>query len=88
MNGSMDVIVNRLKDAISVPAKAVFTKNGKPVVYLASVGGYRPREVEVLARNPDEVALKGLATGTEVALVEPDGDETGPADAAKKEVKK
>lgn len=88
MNGSMDVIVNRLKDAISVPAKAVFTKDGKPIVYLASAGGYRPHQVEVLARNPDEVALKGLNAGSEVTLVEPEADETGPAAGTKKEAKK
>lgn len=79
MNGSMDVVVNRLQDAISVPAKAVFTKDGKPVVYLAAAGRYTPRQVEVLARNPDEVAVKGLSKGAEVTLVEPDEEEAAPA---------
>lgn len=75
MNGSMDVIVNRLKDAISVPAKAVFTRDGKPIVYVASSGTYAPKQVEVLARNPDEVAVKGLHAGAEVTLVEPEADQ-------------
>jgi hypothetical protein len=30
----------------------------------------RPVNVEVLARNPDEVAIKGIAAGTQVALVD------------------
>ena len=72
MNGSMDVVIRRIPDAISVPAKAVFTKNGKPIVYVQSAKGYAPREVEVQARNPDEVAVSGLAAGTAVALVEPE----------------
>ncbi|MBL0158778.1 MAG: HlyD family efflux transporter periplasmic adaptor subunit [Bryobacterales bacterium] len=72
MNGSMDVVIRRIPDAISVPAKAVFTKNGKPVVYVQSAKGYAPREVEVQARNPDEVAVTGVAAGTAVALVEPE----------------
>jgi hypothetical protein len=72
MNGTMDVVVDRLADAISVPAKAVFTKGGKPVVYVASGNQYHAREVEVLARNPDEVAVAGIAPGTPVALVEPE----------------
>jgi len=72
MNGSMDVVIRRIPDAISVPAKAVFTKNGKPVVYVQSAQGYAPREVEVQARNPDEVAVTGLAAGTAVTLVEPE----------------
>jgi multidrug efflux pump subunit AcrA (membrane-fusion protein) len=70
MNGSMDVVVNRIPDAISVPAKAVFTHQGKPVVYLAEKNRYRPAEVKVLARNPDEVAISGIPAGAMVALTE------------------
>ena len=29
------------------------------------------QEVEVLARNPDEVAVKGIAAGAKVSLAEP-----------------
>jgi multidrug resistance efflux pump len=71
MNGNLDVVVNRIAGAISVPAKALFTRNGKPIVYLASNRIYTPREVELLARNPDEVAIKGLESGALVTLVEP-----------------
>jgi len=73
MNGQMDVVVNKIADAISVPSKAVFTHAGKPVVYVASNGAYKSKEVEILARNPDEVALKGIPAGSSVALVEPGG---------------
>ena len=75
MNGSMDVVVNRIPDAISIPAKAVFTRNGKPVVYVSEKRGYRAVEVEVLARNPDEVAVKGIKSGAMVTLVEVKKDE-------------
>ncbi len=71
MNGSLDIIVNKLPDAISIPAKSLFTRNGKPIVYLASKNGYAAKEVELLARNPDEVAVKGLEEGDKVTLVEP-----------------
>ena len=71
MNGRLDVIVSRLPGAISIPAKALFTRQGKPVVYVAEPGGYRPVEVEVVARNPDEVAVRGVAAGASVTLVEP-----------------
>lgn len=71
MNGSMDVVVNRIPNAISIPAKALFTHNAKPVVYVAKAGKYEARQVEVLARNPDEVAVKGIDDKTEVATVEP-----------------
>jgi multidrug efflux pump subunit AcrA (membrane-fusion protein) len=73
MNGQMDVVVNKIADAISVPSKAVFTHGGKPVVYIAANGVYKSTEVEILARNPDEVALKGIPAGSSIALAEPTG---------------
>ncbi len=72
MNGGMDVVIRRIPDAISIPSKAVFTKNGKPVVYVAGPKGYRRVEVEVLARNPDEVAVSGIPPNASVALAEPE----------------
>lgn len=71
MNGSADVVVRRIPDAISVPAKAVFTRNGKPVIYVALAKQYKAMPVEVLARNPDEVAVRGIAAGASVCLAEP-----------------
>jgi multidrug efflux pump subunit AcrA (membrane-fusion protein) len=62
--------VSRIANAISIPAKAVFTRNGKPIVYVAEKGAYRAVEVELLARNPDEVAVKGIQAGTMVTLLE------------------
>jgi multidrug efflux pump subunit AcrA (membrane-fusion protein) len=78
MNGGLDVVVSRLPNATSIPAKALFTRAGKPIVYLARGGRYRPVEVQVLARNPDEVAISGIPSGSMVALV----------DAEKKDQKK
>jgi HlyD family secretion protein len=78
MNGGMDIVVNRIPNAISIPSKALFTRNGKPIVYLASRGTYHAVEVQVLARNPDEIAISGVPAGSLVALV----------DAEKKEQKK
>ncbi|MFB3829200.1 MAG: efflux RND transporter periplasmic adaptor subunit [Bryobacteraceae bacterium] len=78
MNGRMDVVVNRIPKAISIPAKALFTVDGRPTVYLAERGGYQPLGVEVLARNPDEIAVKGLKQGALVALVEPEKKEKRP----------
>jgi multidrug efflux pump subunit AcrA (membrane-fusion protein) len=71
MPATMDVIVDRFPDAITIPARALFTLEGKPVVYVSEDGGYRPVEVEILARNPDEVAISGIDEGTLVSLREP-----------------
>jgi HlyD family secretion protein len=72
MNSQVDIIVERIPNAISVPANAVFTRQGRPAVYVAEKNAWVPHEVEILARNPDEVAIKGISEGTKVSLVEPD----------------
>jgi HlyD family secretion protein len=72
MNSQVDIIVERIANAISVPAGAVFTRQGRPTVYVAEKNEWLPHEVEILARNPDEVAIKGITEGTKVSLVEPD----------------
>jgi len=72
MNGSMDLEIAKIKDAISVPAKALFTRNGKPVVFVDGKTGFHAVEVEVLARNPDEIAIQGIGPGAMVALVDPE----------------
>jgi len=78
MNGGMDIVISRIPNAISIPAKALFTRDGKPIVYLARNGSYRPVAVQVLARNPDEVAISGISAGALVTL----------ADASRQEAKK
>jgi multidrug efflux pump subunit AcrA (membrane-fusion protein) len=70
MNGGIDIIINKIPNAISIPAKALFTRAGKPVVYMAHGNSYQPVQVEVLARNPDEVAVSGIPAGSMVALVD------------------
>ena len=70
MNGGMDIVINRIPNATSIPAKALFTHAGKPVVYLEEKGHYTTTEVEVLARNPDEIAISGVPSGAMVAMVD------------------
>jgi multidrug efflux pump subunit AcrA (membrane-fusion protein) len=76
MNGGMDIVIDRIPKAISVPAKAVFTRDGKPVVFLAEHATYRAAVVQLLARNPDEVAVSGIPPGAMVALSDPEKKET------------
>lgn len=80
MNGRVDIVVDRIPDAISIPAKAVKTRQGKPAVLILRGTDLVPVEVEVIARNPDEVAVKGIDAGTRVVLTE----EEAPAKGEKK----
>jgi hypothetical protein len=75
MNGGLDVIVRRIPDAVSIPSKALFTRDGKPVVYVNERGRYHAVEVGIEARNPDEVAITGAPAGAAVALVDVDAEE-------------
>lgn len=67
----MDVVIDRIPNAVIVPSQAVFTRGGKPVVYVAAGRSYQPVEIEVIGRNPDEFAVTGLDAGATIALVEP-----------------
>ena len=84
MNGRMDIVVDRLPNAISVPSKAIFARDGKPVVLLLGKEGLRATAVEVLARNPDEVAVRGIEAGAQVALVDDPKDKSTQDTGAKK----
>jgi hypothetical protein len=81
MNGSMDIVTERVPDATIVPARALFTRAGKPTVYLVTAQGYEPADVEVVARNPDEIAVRGVPADARVALADPFSAEAGEAAA-------
>jgi multidrug efflux pump subunit AcrA (membrane-fusion protein) len=80
MNGTLDVVTARIPAAMIIPTRALFTRQGKPTVYMSSPDGFQPVDVQVLARNSDEVAVKGVTADARVALVDPFAD--GNADAA------
>ena len=82
MNGTLDVVTRRIPDATIIPAKALFTRQGKPTVYAVSGASYDPVAVEVLARNSDEIAVKGVAADARVAMVDPLADVAGEAAGA------
>jgi HlyD family secretion protein len=71
MNSGADVVETRIPNAVSIPAKALFTVAGKPAVYVKANGTYLAKNVQIRARNPDEVAIEGVEAGAMVALTEP-----------------
>ena len=67
MNGKMDVILRRIPNALSVPAKAVYTRDGKPIVYVSRKGDYTPVNVEVEVSDATTSVLPGgVNTASEV----------------------
>jgi hypothetical protein len=71
MNGSMDIVLDRVPDTRIVPAQSLFTRGGEPTLYVVDGGRFRPVDVEVIARNTDEVAVSGVEPGARVALIDP-----------------
>jgi HlyD family secretion protein len=71
MNAGADIVQMKIPDAISVPAKALFTQAGQPIVYIKTADRYVAKRVQVKAKNPDEVAIEGIDPGAQVALAEP-----------------
>jgi HlyD family secretion protein len=86
MNAGADLVERRIPDAVSIPAKALFTIDGKPAVYVKANGQYVLTKVQVTAKNPDQVAVQGIEGGTQVALTEPpkgEGQDQAPAEKKK-----
>lgn len=71
MNAAAGIVERKLENVISLPSRALFTVAGKPTVYVKGPKQFSPVAVEVLARNPDEVAVSGIGNGTVVALLQP-----------------
>jgi multidrug resistance efflux pump len=63
-------------DVLQVPLQAMRQKDGKPVVYVQTAGGFEPRPITVLHRTESRIALEGLEEGTNVALVDPEARAT------------
>ncbi len=72
MTMKVEIISEKIEDAIYVPIEAVFNKNDKKVVYVKEFGGFEKRPVTIGKRNTNYVVVKkGLEKGEAVALQDP-----------------
>lgn len=62
----------RLDNILQIPIQAVRQKDGKPVVFVQTAGGFEPRPIKVTARTESRVGIEGVDQGTVVALVDPE----------------
>jgi multidrug resistance efflux pump len=60
-----------LKDALSVPRQALFTMEGKPVVYWKHAQNWEAHPIQIKYLTESRAVIEGIAEGTEVALVNP-----------------
>ena len=72
ISGQVNVIVDRVPDAIVVPGQALFQKSGQNVAYVWQGTQFEERTVEVSRRSGEKVMIaKGLKAGEQVALKDP-----------------
>lgn len=73
LTATVDIIIDKLQDAIYVPLEAVFLDElERTIVYINKNGTFEPRVVETGDSNDRVVVIKsGLAEGVEVLLARP-----------------
>ena len=82
MSASAEVIIERDPNALLIPARASFTKDGKPAVYLQHNKQFITRQIEVGRRNEEDIVVTGgLKEGDMITL-------ENPAEALKRAKKK
>ncbi|MFA7421823.1 MAG: efflux RND transporter periplasmic adaptor subunit [Melioribacteraceae bacterium] len=72
MTTSNKIIINEIPNVLFIPQEAVFEKDGKKIVYVKNGSGYDLREVDLGEKGEDYIVVrKGVASGDEVALLDP-----------------
>ncbi len=73
MNTTVRVAVDRVPDAVLIPARAVFEKDGRSVAYVQrSRGGWDERLVQIARRGQEQLVVReGVQPGERVALKDP-----------------
>ena len=72
ITGQVTVIVDRVADAVTIPAQALFQKSGHSVAYIWRGTQFEERDIDVARRSSDKIMIaKGLRDGDQVALKDP-----------------
>jgi len=65
------VLGEKRKNVLYVPRLALFMRDGKRIVYLKNGTGFEQREVKIQCETESRVAIEGLKTDDQVALLDP-----------------
>lgn len=77
MTTSNKIIINRIKNVLSVPLDAIHTEDAASFVYVKSTIGIAKRQIKTGATNEDgTIVLDGLESGDQVFLTVPKGAES------------
>ncbi|MBS1876412.1 MAG: efflux RND transporter periplasmic adaptor subunit [Acidobacteria bacterium] len=80
----VEIIVEKIPNAINVPMQAVFEREGRPVVYVRSGAAFEPRIIKPFKRSESVMVIaEGLKPGEVVALADPTAKKTDSKNAKK-----
>ncbi len=72
ITGQVTVIVDRVPNAITIPAQAMFQKSGQNVAYVWRGTQFEERPIEIGRRSGDKIMVaRGVSPGEQVALKDP-----------------
>jgi multidrug resistance efflux pump len=82
----VEIVVEKIPNVLHVPAQAVFTRNGKPTVFVQQQNGkFEPREVHLQKQSESLMVLaSGVEPGEVVALADPTVDKSDKKKSADK----
>jgi len=76
LTGQVTVVLDRVPNALTIPAQALFQKSGQSVVYVWEGSQFEEREIDVGRRSADKIMIaKGLRGGEQIALSDPTAKE-------------
>ncbi|HET9306078.1 MAG TPA: HlyD family efflux transporter periplasmic adaptor subunit [Candidatus Sulfotelmatobacter sp.] len=76
ITGQVTVVVDKVANAVIIPAQALFQKSGQNVAYVWRRGQFEERALEVGRRSGDKILVaKGVSAGEQVALRDPTAKE-------------
>ena len=69
----VEIIVEKIPNAVYIPAQAIFEREGKSVVFVKQGGKFLPRPVRPLKRSESLMIIAdGLKAGEEISMQDPD----------------
>ena len=72
ISGQVTVVVDRVPNAITIPAQALFQKSGQNIAYVWHGDQFEERAIEIGRRSGDRILIaKGVNAGEQVALRDP-----------------
>jgi HlyD family secretion protein len=74
----VEIIIEKIPNALHVPAQAVFEKGGKPTVFVQQKNGrFEPREVQLVKRSETMMVLAGgVKPGEVIAMSDPTAEKS------------